>query len=490
MKTRRTLHFPGDQRGSVLIVALLLAAIVAICLSSYIRLSSTASQLSYRSLYAGVAMNAAESGLEQAMWSINKKKASVSTAWDGWDTSSGTTARRTFSLGTVEGGGTVSVKVLVSDRNLSTSNPYVIARAIITPVKGDTIEKWIKIALYQRSLFSNGLVAKKGITFSGTNPSVDSYNSANGAYTPSPATSNRFPRGSAGSTSVLTDSLSVGNADIFGYVSIGSSNYDALDVGPQGKVTGNFNAANGTIDYTHVATNFTASFDVQTVSPATSTPLGTVNGSKTLPVSSSDPSITDPKTGVVTYYYTANSISLTNDTLTVSPGYNVAVIVSGAIDVGGGTGAITVNSTNTDGVLLSSSLNLYVSGNVTIAGKGATNTLTTTTGTTSTTSVNRPQDLMIWGTATTSQTIKVSGNGELSAVVYAPNAAVEAKGGGNTGSLYGAFVGNTVKMSGNDAFHYDESLKDLDSGEPLGIQEWDEYVTSVDRATYASIMNF
>ncbi|HEY8932037.1 MAG TPA: hypothetical protein VIM44_01855 [Rariglobus sp.] len=488
MNTRRPYPY-RDQRGSVLIVALLLAAIVAICLTSFIQLSTQATTMSYRSLYAGVAMNSAESGLEQAMWSINKKKTGSTTAWDGWDTSSGTTARRTFSLGSVAGGGSVSVKVLVSDRNLSTTAPYAIARAIVTPIKGDVIEKWIKITLHQRSYFSNGLVAKKGITFSGNNPSVDSYNSANGSYTPSPSTVNRFPRGSAGSTSVVTDSLSVGNADVYGSVSIGTSDYSGLDVGSQGKVTGDFNAANGTIDYSHVATNFTYSFDVVSAPSETATTLGTVGSSITLPLSTSDANSTD-KDGKVTYYYTANSISLTNDKITISPGYNVVITVSGSVDVGGGSGSIEVKSTSTNGVLLSSSLNIYAAGNVTIAGNGAVNTLTTTTGTTTSTTVNRPQDFMIWGTATTSQTIKVAGNGELSAVVYAPNAAIEAKGGGNSGSLYGAFIGNTVKMTGNDAFHYDESLKDLDSGEPLGIDKWDEFVSSADRTTYASVMNF
>lgn len=495
MKTRRYPHPSHDQRGSVLIVALILAAVVAISLTSYIKLASATSNISYRSHYAGVAMNAAESGLEQAMWSINKQKASSSSAWDGWDTSSGITARRTFDMGTVSGGGAVSVKVLVSDHNLTTSNPYAIARAIVTPMNGPAVEKWIKISLYQRSRFSNGLVAKKSITFSGNNPVVDSYNSANGAYTPSPSTTNRFPRGSAGSASVGIDSLSVGNADIYGYASIGSSDYSGLSVGRQGVVTGDFNAASGTVDYSHVSTDFTANFDLESAPDESSTSLGTINTDISLP---KDPSgdakttVTDAKTGITTttYYYKVSSIDLQNETLVVTPGYNVVLIVSGAIDVGGGTGSISVNSTRTDGVTSTSTLNIYVAGNVSITGQGVTNTLTTTSGGTTTTSVNRPQDLMIWGTNDSSQTIKIAGNGELSAVVYAPNASLEVTGGGNSGAIYGSYIANTIKMTGNDSFHYDESLKDLDSGEPLGIDKWDEFVSSVDRTSVGSLMDF
>lgn len=498
MKTRRNSHPLHDQRGSVLIVALILAAVVAISLTSYMKLASTTSKVSYRSHYAGVAMNAAESGLEQAMWSINKKKAGSTTAWDGWDISSGITARRTFSLGSVSGNASVSVKVLVSDRNLTTSTPYAIARAIVTPSSGTVIEKWIKISLYQRSMFSNGLVAKKSITFSGNNPTVDSYNSLNGAYTPSPSTTNRFPRGSAGSAAVGIDTLSVGNADIFGYASIGSSDYTGLSVGSQGKVTGDFNAPSGTVDYSHVSTDFTANFDLKEPEDLATKSLGTINTDMTLPVSGNGPGdsnvhdITDADTGVTTtyYYYTVSQIDLTNETLAIDPGYNVVLIVTGSVDVGGGSGSISVNSTNVDGVKKTASLNIYVDGNVTIAGQGATNTLTTTTGSTSTTTVNRPESLMIWGTNETSQTIKISGNGELSAVVYAPNATLEAKGGGNSGAIYGSYIANIIKMTGNDSFHYDESLANLDSGEPLGIDKWDEFVSSADRTSLGTLMDF
>lgn len=512
MKTLNTRSLPKTQRGSVLLVALLFAAIIAISLTSYLRLSTTASKLSYRSLYAGVAMNAAETGLEEAMWCMNKVKAGSSTAWDGWDISSGTTARRTFTLDAVDGGGQVSVKVYVSDRTLASSAPFAIARAIVNPTQGADIERWIKISLKQRSYFSNGLVAKNGITFSGNNASVDSYNSNNGDYTPSPSTSNRFARGSAGSSSVVQDSLSLGNADIYGYASIGTSNYTGLSVGSQGKVTGDFNAAGGTVDYSRVATNFTANFEPVEVPTDTSTDLGTVNTNKTLPVSTSD-AHTTAEDGTVTYYYTSSGVSLSGSTLDISPGYNVVLVVNGSVSIGGGGGALNVRSTKNliTGVSQTGKLNLYVSGNLDITGQGtASNTLETTANVTTTTRTGngnnavittttapatvtgqgQPENLMIWGTNATAQTIKISGNGSLSGVVYAPKAAIEAKGGGNSGAIYGSFVGDTVKMTGNDAFHYDEALKELDAGEPLGIDNWDEYVSTADRSSLGSLMNF
>ena len=77
-------------------------------------------------------------------------------------------------------------------------------------------------------------------------------------------------------------------------------------------------------------------------------------------------------------------------------------------------------------------------------------------------------------------TLTVSGNGSMSAVVYAPNADISAKGGGNSGFMMGSLVGYSLKFTGNDCFYYDESLGDDDDGSRLAIDEWDEIVAYVD----------
>ena len=84
-------HHP--QRGSVLITVLILAAIVAISLTSYLSLTTTAARLSNRTYLGNVCMNLAETGLEQAVWSFNQDTSGITTAWDGW-TIDGTNATR------------------------------------------------------------------------------------------------------------------------------------------------------------------------------------------------------------------------------------------------------------------------------------------------------------------------------------------------------------------------------------------------------------
>jgi hypothetical protein len=97
------------------------------------------------------------------------------------------------------------------------------------------------------------------------------------------------------------------------------------------------------------------------------------------------------------------------------------------------------------------------------------------------------------------QTFKISGNGNLSAVVDAPNAKISAKGGGNSGFIYGSLIGYDLTFTGNDGFYYDESLANLDNNSKLGINDWDELVSEGDRTskvsnassvTYASLMSF
>jgi Tfp pilus assembly protein PilX len=473
------------QRGSVLIVALILAAVIAISLTSYIQLATTASRIAYRGHYAGVAMNAAESGLEHAMWAINKKKTEgVHSVWsdEGWDTTDGTTARRTFDLGNVSGGSSVVVKVLVSDRHLTTENPYAIARAIVTPPNGSAVEKWIKISLSQRSLGQIGALGEEGVENNGNNIRFDSYNSLYGGYgetyttTDGTTAENMFATGSVGTPALNKESLVVGNADVYGNVSIGTKDYSGLKI-KNGRV-GDFNADAGDVDYSRVTTNFVANLADVEIPEATTLPihLNSIEADTTLPKSLADPTITLPD-GTVAYYYTADKISLSGKTLNISPGKNVALVVDGTISVTGDDGAINVNTDPS--ATAQGTLNLYVSGNVTISGKGAINT-------------GRPQNMLIWGTGDTTQTIKASGNASLTGVVYAPNAIFEGKGGGGKeyGHLEGMLIARKITMAGNYQVHYDLSLADLDTGEPLGIDQWDEFVTSVDRSTVGDIMDF
>ena len=582
------------RRGSVLIVALIFSIVIAISLASFLNLSTTASKLSYRTFYQGVAMNIAESGLEQALWEINKDS---SYAWNGWDSVGTGAYRKSFSMEDVEGGAKTAVKVYAK----SGANAYVIARAIVTPPKGSPIEKWIKVTLTKKSRYSVGGLGRKGIVANGNQVEMASWNSdpdknAATLYVPfsESVMNDKVPL----ATLELDASLNAGQANVNGTAAVGGDSLDAIKVGSNGYI-GPFGTANGVKDPNSVSTNFSTDLEVQTA-PTTNISIGAITANTTLPRASDSPS-TD---GV--YYYRASQISLQNTTLSITPGKNVVLVVdgSGGVSVGGGSGSINVGgtlTTNTEtgaATYTASSLKIYTDGDVDIGGKGSANEVTTQTYTpassvptttatttvianitdvygkgqqkttvigwsykqtiTSVTSVNgtvtstktigpttytvliangatkpvasttttsttsssttpaittdtgtipgQPNNFWLIGTRSDAdvltkgpQTFKISGNGNLSAVVDAPNAKISAKGGGNSGFIYGSLIGYDLTFTGNDGFYYDESLANLDNNSKLGINDWDELVSTEDKTarisnvsstTYSSLMSF
>ena len=93
---------------------------------------------------------------------------------------------------------------------------------------------------------------------------------------------------------------------------------------------------------------------------------------------------------------------------------------------------------------------IYFAGNFKIAGNGVVN------------QDNQPADLLFYGVnppdASTVRTLDLGGNALLSAGVYAPAYDVQINNGGTRGSVFGSFVGKSVKMVGVTDLHYDEAL--------------------------------
>jgi hypothetical protein len=93
---------------------------------------------------------------------------------------------------------------------------------------------------------------------------------------------------------------------------------------------------------------------------------------------------------------------------------------------------------------------IYFAGTVNVQGNGIIN------------KDNQPGNLLMYGitppAGTTTPTVSLGGNGLLSAAIYAPDFHVQINNGGTRGSVYGSFVGKSVKMDGVTDLHYDEAL--------------------------------
>ena len=153
-----------------MITATILTLAIGVALVSFLELGQTTLKISNRAFHANAAMNLAESGLEQAMWSISKAVDGDAFAWAGW-TTSGANAQRKFTGFNYDANTTGFARVYVRNYALA-SAPTIIVRGTITPVSGPIIVKWVVVSLFQRSLFANGLVAKDTLTFSGGNAVV------------------------------------------------------------------------------------------------------------------------------------------------------------------------------------------------------------------------------------------------------------------------------------------------------------------------------
>lgn len=478
MKTSTHSHFhasPGwpraKTRGSLLIVAMLLCAVIGISLASYISLGRTSQTISNRALYNNGAVNLAENGMEEAMYAINQMVLDSTYTWPNW-TNDGTNAWRKWSSFTFDQNATGVCRVYV-ENYLGTLAPTIVARSTVTlgGVSSAPIEKWIKVTLAKTSKFANGLVAKQTISFSGNNATVDSWNSDPDHNTATPAipysSAVKNDDGSVGSISVSVGSVAVQNADIFGYVATGGS---PATVGSNGLV-GPFGTTSGTIAAGHSSTDFSASFDnVTAPTTATYNSIAAITTTTTLPGAVA--AAADGK-----YYISCDSVNFNNKALNITAGMEVILKLTNtgtAISIGGGSGAINIG--------LAAKLIIYTDGDISIAGNGVMN------GGTTTATANQPINCQIWGTKTTgTQNITIAGNGALSATVYAPQGSIKING---NGDVLGSIVGNDITVVGNALFHYDESLSDFGAGNPYRVVAWKELTLAADRATYSGNLSF
>ena len=379
----------------------------------------------------------------------------MGTAWNGWSAAAaGTDRKRIFTDFTLSGGATASVRVLVQNYNPGSGSiqPKVWSEATITiPNESRTLTKVVEVDLRRRSRFAMGLVARNQITFKGNKAKVDSWNSLfNDDGTPRGTPVNysagvAHASGSVGSTSVAVGSVAVNNADIFGFASVGGNSTTGLSVGSNGMITGNLSQTSSGVDYSRVATDFSANFDM-VASPST-----------TVVINHPDPLPNPLPTG--TYQY--NGLISTDLTITG----NVTLVLTGAGD--------NIRLTGGDELRINSgaSLKIYANGDIRAGGNGFVN------------ANGQASSLEIYGVNPTAQHFDIGGGPTLIGVVYAPNADVDIHG---NPDVMGSIVANNITVRGDSKFHYDEALANWGGNNPFGIVKWLELTTPTARtAAYA-----
>lgn len=116
MKIPASTSLRRQNRGSVLIVAMILAVLIGVALASYLKLSNNSLKVSQRTFLQNSAMNLAEMGIERALTSFNHAVNGDTNAWAGW-TINGTVATRTISGFVPAPGASGVIKLYVQNQN-------------------------------------------------------------------------------------------------------------------------------------------------------------------------------------------------------------------------------------------------------------------------------------------------------------------------------------------------------------------------------------
>lgn len=443
-----------------MITVLVLAAVTAVVCSSLLFRAALEAKLATRSLFQSVALNLAEAGIEEGLFALNTGGYTTANGWSVAADSATSYTKTITGLALTQATGEIQVRI---DAPTGTT-PVVIAAGVVRIPNQPTLLKQVRVGTARRRPWSNGMVAKSDITFSVAS-SVDSYDSALGAYN---AATNRSDRATIATTSTSVDAVELtGASSIYGFVATGGADplvpmgriYGATSPCPQPPPPPYVDTSRVRRDFATNLPNIAApSTDPTTVNfyDLTAYSVGFF-ATKSLPRVGDTPIRPLEAPGPTNpYRYVASSVS-------VSALGNLDITAPIDLIVTGNTSVTLLGSINVQNTA-SAALNLYAGGNVTLS--GFSNYRTSTAASAKAT---------IWGTNPTSQTIALSWGAAFTGTIYAPSATLNLN---VAADIYGAVVANTINVSGWGQFHWDVQLASIEvSGFGYRVTAWAELST-------------
>lgn len=419
-----------QEQGVIVPVVLFVGAIIGVVLAAYLSLVSAQNRSVARSQTWNSCIPVLEGGIEEALTHLYETKGTnlISNGW--YPYSSGCFKWRSIGDGTA--------LVIISNG----VTPVIYSTAYVrSPLANDLIHRTVRVETRRDGLFAKGLVAKGQITLNGNNIVVDSFDSAdpnyssNGVY----VASKRKDNGDVATNLGVVNSLSSGNANIYGHASTGPGG--SVQIGPNGAI--------GNLAWQTSGTN------------------GIMPGYATDDMNVSFPEVKVPFSGGFTpgnesgYQYVISSsgdyrIDSLTGSLLVRSNATARLVVEDSINLTGSNDKVIIEP--------GGSLQLYMLGTTAkISGQGVIN------------NGGNATNFFYWGTSANTS-LTVNGNGSFSGVIYAPNADFTMNGGGASSleDVMGASVTGSVKMNGNFNFHYDENLGRLDLNRGFIVMSWNE----------------
>lgn len=429
------------EQASTLVVAIVLSLVIMVALASLVHLLTTEYRMVHRSIHFSQAMNMAEAGIEEGVAMLNHGDEAWSA--NGWTLSSGSYVKTVTNITDIGDSYTLG-SYSMTITNASGANPQILGVGTVTNrALASATTRRVLVTLGKQSPFQWGLLAQSTVNMNGNNFEVDSFDSSDpnhsdydysdgyGTYD----ASERKDNGDVATNATITNSISVGNANIFGHVHTGSGG--TVSIGPNGFVGSLTNYSNGVINSERISHSMNMYLAAPTSPFTTGVDVGSINNSTTLTGGAGSP-----------VDYVASGVSLSGSkTLTFDGGYS-RLYITGNVSTSGNAEII---------IKKGSKVEIYVVGSMSVSGNGAKNE----------SGLAANMQMYVLG----NQSVSVSGNGEFTGVLYAPSSDVSVSG---NGTITGAVVANSFTLSGNAKVHYDEALENLGSAGDFAILSWQE----------------
>jgi hypothetical protein len=427
-------------RGSALLAALCFATVLTIALGSYLTLCYRTLELSMRSVQGTQTLELAETGMEEALWALNKND------WSSWSIS-GTTATRTITGFTFDNNITGRVELTITSYNGTAGTRTVTVRGVATnDTTGRTMSRTLTSTSALAPLFVNALAGTTSIVSFSSGGTVDSYDSSLGTYASQTPGYAAVIASDAPSPTAATVALV--NAQVKGYVASQYSNGPSYS--SSARLYGPSTPGTTKIDTSRISTSpYQPVFTIKTITGAGTTLSAPSGGSTTTLGTAGD---TTPR------IYYSSGLNLTSTTKIIIDG-PVRLVVSGSFYIGlnGGSPSIEVTTNGT--------LEVFAAGDIAIYGNGINNL------------TRDPSRAVIYGTNTLTVP-DMSTSVPLYGVIYTPNGNFTIAG---NSVIYGSVVAKKISLTGSaPAIHYDVNLRTkaftgVDT--PYAISDWRESAT-------------
>lgn len=527
------------RRGSTLIAALIVSALTAIALVSYLKLAQNALVQADRSFLGLAALNLTEIGLEEAVTTLNRYIGGETAAFADW-TVTGSNARRKMSDVAVSSNATGTVRIFIRNYNGTADYATTTARTDCDHDDDHADDHSDDHEEYPGGWFAEPerenadsddhdsddhgssssaspgpgssatsttltyVVVKATVALRTGGPSVSRYvelvmsrrsyfglgmvarESISFSGSPSVDSWNSDPDNNP-ATSPVAYSTSVRAANAT--VATTATADGAINIG-NGDVLGYVRSGGGVVSVgssgkvhalgttTHNAARVSTDFAASFPSVVVPVPSRSNTVSSTITATTTFPRGGDSAASDGKYYYQFSSGS----GLVLTGGSKKLTVNSPCVfimDNHSGSTALSISGNASAVIGSSGGLEIYSNGNLDVGGNGMAN------------GGGQPGRFRVMSTGSSVlQTISLVGTSQLGAAVYAPYAAVSIKGGGSSGSFQGAVVGRTITMTGNSNFHYDEALAVGGASNPVRPGRWRELRTAAERDGYATDLDF